>query len=343
MVRAVGSDPGTSGLDLLLLDDGAVVDQRSFQPADLARSPGLLSELFEAWAPIDMAAAPSGYGLPLVRGEALTEDHIEQMSLVRPSDRGRESGVVGFRAWVRAFCRSGVPVVFTPGGLHLPTIPAHRKVNSVDLGTADKVCVAALALWFDLLESGGFDRSTFAVIEVGTAFSAILVVERGQLVDASAGTRGPIGIRSQGSWDGEIAYWRGPLTKNDLFRGGLSDLRSLGPDAFRESLVRHLAAMQAITPFERIYLSGRGLTQPEVAKLVDDATVRFDRVIKLPNLPGASVKHAAQGSAILADALAGGRFAPLAESLHLTSAAGSVWDWLMVQPAGNDGVPDGPR
>jgi predicted butyrate kinase (DUF1464 family) len=328
MVRVAGSDPGTSGLDLLLLDDGSVVDQRSFQPTDLARNPGLLADLFESWAPIDLAAAPSGYGLPLVRGGALTDDHIEQMSLVRPRDRGQESGVVGFRAWVRAFRTAGVPVVFMPGGLHLPTIPDYRKVNSVDLGTADKVCVAALALWFDSLESGMFDRSTFAAVEIGTAFSAILVVERGQLINAAAGTRGPIGIMSQGSWDGELAYWRGPLSKNDLFRGGLNDLGQYGPDAFRESLVRHLAAVQALTPFERIYLSGRGLTHRGVAALVHEASARFGRVIKLASLPGASVKHAAQGSALLADALVGGRFAPLAESLKLTSAAGSVWDWI---------------
>ena len=328
MVRAVGSDPGTSALDLLLLDDGAVVDQRSFQPADLAGNSELIAQLLENWSPIDLAAAPSGYGLPLTRGEAFSEDHIEQMSLVRPLDRGQESGVIGFRRWVRAFRSSRVPVVFMPGGLHLPTIPAHRKVNSVDLGTADKVCVAALALWFDSLESGGFDRSTFAVIEIGTAFSAILVVERGRLVDASAGTRGPIGIMSQGSWDGDLAYWHGPLHKNDLFRGGLNDLGKHGPAAFRESLVKHLAAVQAVTPFERIYVSGRGLSHAGVGALVHEASARFGRVITLPSLPGASVKHAAQGSAILADALSGGRFAPLADSLKLTSATGSVWDWI---------------
>jgi predicted butyrate kinase (DUF1464 family) len=328
MVRAVGSDPGTSSLDLILLDDGAVIEERSFQPADLAANSELIAQLFGGWSPIDLAAAPSGYGLPLIRGEALSEDHIEQMSLVRQRDRGQESGVAGFRAWVRAFRSSHVPILFMPGGLHLPTIPAHRKVNSVDLGTADKVCIAALALWFDSLESGAFDRSTFAVIEIGTAFSAILVVDRGRLVDASAGTRGPIGIMSQGGWDGELAYWRGPLHKNDLFRGGLSDLGEHGPAAFRESLVKHLAAVQAVTPFERIYLSGRGLTHRGVAALVQDASARFGRVITLASLPGASVKHAAQGSAILADALAGGQFAPLADSLELKSAEGSVWDWI---------------
>ena len=328
MVRVVGSDPGTSSLDVLLLHDGAVVDQRSFQPADLSREANLLRDVFKDWSPIDLAAAPSGYGLPLIRGEAFVEDHMEQMSLVKPAERGHGAGVIGFRSWVRAFVRAGVPIIFLPGGLHLPTIPPHRKLNSVDLGTADKVCVAALALWFDGVSSGGFERATFAVVEIGTAFSAIMVVKDGQLVDASAGTRGPIGLKSQGSWDGEIAYWRGPLSKNDLFRGGLSDLGEHGPAAFHESIVKHLAALQAVTSFERIYLSGRGLAQPSIAAMVEEAASRFGRVIMLPNLPGACVKHAAQGSAILADALAGGQFAPVARSLQIRSAAGSVWNKL---------------
>jgi predicted butyrate kinase (DUF1464 family) len=328
MARVIGTDPGTSSLDLLLLDDGAVVDQKSAQPAELASDPELLNHLFASWAPIDLAAAPSGYGLPLVRGESLTEDHIEQMSLVRTADRGRDSGVIGFRAWVRAFRRTGVPLVFLPGGVHLPTIPPHRKVNSVDIGTADKVCVAALALWFDSQDTGGLDRSTFAVVEIGTAFSAIMIVENGRLVDAAAGTRGPIGLQSQGSWDGEVAYWRSPLSKSDLFRGGVADLGAQGLDAFRESLVKHLAGLRAVTPFERIYLSGRGLAEPGIASLVEEASAQSGHAIGLANLPGAWVKHAAQGSAILADALAGGRYAPLAESLQLTSAKGLVWGLL---------------
>ena len=103
MVRAVGSDPGTSSLDLLLLEDGAVVGQKSYQPGDLQYDPDLLHRLFATWAPIDLAAAPSGYGVPLISGAQFTEDHLEQMSLVRPADRGNDAGVVGFRAWVRCF------------------------------------------------------------------------------------------------------------------------------------------------------------------------------------------------------------------------------------------------
>jgi predicted butyrate kinase (DUF1464 family) len=67
-----------------------------------------------------------------------------------------------------------------------------------------------------------------------------------------------------------------------------------------------------------------------------DALALFGRISPLPTLPGAWVKHAAQGSAILADALAGGRFAPLAASLRLDDASGSVWDVLGPPGPGSD-------
>lgn len=328
MLRVVGTDPGTSSLDLLLLGDGDLLDQARLEPELIRRDPRALTDLLASWAPIDLIAAPSGYGLPLVRGESFDEDHLDQMSLIRPDDRGRDSGVVGFRGWVRAFVDSGMPLVFLPGGFHLPTIPAHRKLRAVDLGTADKVAVAALALGFDAQEAGGFERSTFALVEIGSAFTAILVVDRGEIVDASAGTNGPIGLRSGGSWDAEIAYWRGPLAKDDLFRGGLLDLGADGPLAFAESLLKHAAALKVVCPFERIYLSGRGLERPDIESLARDALASCGRLIALPALPGAWVKHAAQGSALLADALAGGRFAPVAGSLRLDESTGSVWDVL---------------
>jgi predicted butyrate kinase (DUF1464 family) len=325
VLRVVGTDPGTSSLDLLLLGDGDVLDQARLEPQQLRDDPGLLWAVLARWAPLDLVAAPSGYGLPLVRGDAFTDDHLDEMSLVRPDDRGRDSGVIGFRSWVRAFVNSGAPLVFLPGGFHLPTIPAHRKAGAIDLGTADKVAVAALALWFDA-QATDDARSPFAVVEVGSAFAAVLVVEGGRIVDASAGTRGPIGLRSGGAWDGELAYWRSPLTKDDLFRGGLDHLGAIGPSAFRESIRKHVSALRSVTPFDRIYLSGRGLERPDVHGLTLEALAGLGGVAPLPSLAGAWVKHAAQGSAILADALAGGRFAPVADSLRIAEASGSVRD-----------------
>jgi predicted butyrate kinase (DUF1464 family) len=319
LVRVVGTDPGTSSLDLLLLADGAVAGQARLTPEALRADPGLLVATLRGWGPIDLVAGPSGYGLPLVRGEAITERDIDLMTLVRPDERGADVGVIGFRGWVSALLASGLPAVFLPGGVHLPTIPAHRKANAIDLGTADKVAVVALAL---RMGEGPPAGATFAVVEVGSAFTAVLVVQGGRLVDAAAGTRGPIGARSGGAWDGEAACWLSPLSKADLFRGGLADLGSEGPDAFRESLVKHVAGLQAVTPFRRIYLSGAR------ADLAGGWLDRFGEVVPLPNLPGAWVKHAAQGAALLADGLAGGRNADLVEAMELRRASGTALDGL---------------
>ena len=50
------------------------------------------------------------------------------------------------RDGVRAVADAGLPLVLLPGVIHLDTVPAHRKVNRIDLGTADKLCAAALGI-----------------------------------------------------------------------------------------------------------------------------------------------------------------------------------------------------
>jgi predicted butyrate kinase (DUF1464 family) len=259
----------------------------------------------------------------------LTERDLDQMALVRSDQRGAGVGVLGFRSLVRAVAGSGLPVVFLPGGIHLASIPAWRKANTIDLGTADKVAVAALAVWADGPARGRPPaEATCAVVELGSAFTAVLVVENGRVVDAAAGTRGPIGLRSGGCWDGEAAYWRSPLSKDDLFRGGLLDLGPEGPAAFRESLTKHVAGLKAVTPFERIYLAGAATQRPEIALLAAEALARLGTLIPLPSLAGARVKHAAQGAALLADGLAGGRHSEIVTALELHRASGTIWDHL---------------
>jgi predicted butyrate kinase (DUF1464 family) len=335
MSRVVGTDPGTSSLDLLLLDHGQVRDQARLSPDLMRDEPDRLTRLLESWRPIDLIAGPSGYGLPLIRGSDIDETAIDRMALVRPDERGRDQGVVGFRSWVRALIGTGLPLVFLPGGIHLPTIPRHRKAGAIDHGTADKIAVAALAVWMHRDHPDRDAEPTFAVVEIGTAFSAILVVSGGAVVDTAAGTRGPLGLKSGGGWDGEAAYWRSPLRKADLFRGGKDDLGPLGNDAFRESLRKHAAGLRAVTPFATIYLSGAGWNRPEVAALTRQALDGLGQPIPLPSLPDAWVKHAAQGSALIADGLLGGPRAELVASLRLREATGSLLDHLEPEPVVN--------
>src|SRR5207302_5451043 len=123
------------------------------------------------------------------------------------------------------------------------------------LGTADKLCVAALALERrpDLLSQ------TCCVVELGTAFTACLVLQGGRVVDGLGGTSGPPGWRSAGGWDGEVAYLLSPLAKRDLFVGGVLSMadRDLAIAALCVSVSRTVAGLRAITPFDEVMLAGR--------------------------------------------------------------------------------------
>jgi predicted butyrate kinase (DUF1464 family) len=178
-------------------------------------------------------------------------------------------------------------------------------------------------------------QRTCCVVELGSAFTACLVVRDGQIVDGVGGTSGPFGWQSGGAWDGEAAYFLGPLRKRDLFAGGVSSIsdRALGLARFRESLMQTVAGLQVVTPFAHIVLSGRLLeTEPAFTAELKLALAALGTVDDLVALPGAFVKHAAQGAAVLADGLAGGTWASLVEQVALRGAAGTILEWLALPP-----------
>ncbi|MDB5308208.1 MAG: hypothetical protein JWO38_2410 [Gemmataceae bacterium] len=340
MPRVAGCDPGTSSLDVLVLDDGTAADQTRFDPDQLRADPAAAVRWLRDRGPFDLVAGPSGYGLPLVRADRCTDAQLGLMALVRPDERASATGVAGFSAVARAFRDSGLPVVFLPGVIHLPTVPAHRKLNKIDLGTPDKLCVAALAV--DRVADTWTREGPVCVVELGTAFTAAVVVnERGEVVDGAGGTAGAFGWRSGGAWDGEAAYLLSPLRKTDLFEGGAAGVgdEEIRRAAYVESLVKTVAGLcglhEPTDRFEKVILSGR-LFAAEPAFVeslhLTETLAPFARseyeVVALPLLDGAWVKEAAQGAAVIADGLAGGRFRPVVDGLRLREAAGTVLDWL---------------
>src|SRR5262249_35143699 len=167
----------------------------------------------------------SGYGLRLVGAADVGEHELALMVLVRPDESRAEAGVGGVRSLLRALARSGLPVVFGPGVIHLPSVPVYRKFNRIDLGTADKVCAAAYAI---VDQSRRLDISvgetSMVLLELGGAFSAALAICDARIVDGTGGSSGPPGVRAAGALDGELAYLLGPaLTKQTLFTGGAID------------------------------------------------------------------------------------------------------------------------
>src|SRR2546428_4519391 len=185
MPRVIGIDPGTVSIDLCGLENGTVFLDRSFPTAAALADPGAFVAVLTDAGPVDLIAGPSGYGLPLMRTREATE---EELRLAFLAAEGEAGGIGGLRALARTLARSGLPVVFTPGVIHLTSVPEHRKINRVDMGTADKVCVAALAIAAQAERSSRpLDKVSLVLLELGGAFTAAIAVAGGKIVDGAGG------------------------------------------------------------------------------------------------------------------------------------------------------------
>src|SRR3989440_3511172 len=196
MPRVIGIDPGTVSIDVCGLDDGRLFLDRSVPTADALADPARLVGLLEEEAgPLDLVAGPSGYGLPLTRARDATDSDLRLALLAAAGEPG---GIAGLSALLRVLARSRLPVVLTPGVIHLPTVPAHRKVNRVDMGTAYKVCAVALAVMEQARRRGcPLSATSFVLLELGGAFTAAVAVAGGRIVDGAGGP-----ARGGGGWGG---------------------------------------------------------------------------------------------------------------------------------------------
>jgi len=339
--RVLGIDPGTVSIDLCGLEDGRVWLDQTLPTREALQDPAAFLRLISADGPPDLVAGPSGYGLPLISAQDATASDL-RLAYLAPD--GESGGIGGLRQLARLLAGSAFPVVYTPGVIHLSTVPAHRKLNRIDLGTADKVAVAALGIWAESRRTGE-GKPTFILLELGGAFTAAVAVARGEIVDGIGGTSGPIGWRAGGAWDGEVAFLAGTVTKEMLFRGGVEEdslTRRLGGSAagpkgettacsaYVEQAFKTVLALTAAVPAPgAILLSGRHATDPEIREVLEPL---LRRIAPVRDLTGFAVvaKQGAQGAALLADGLVGGASAGLVQTLRLREASGTVLDYLRV-------------
>jgi hypothetical protein len=68
------------------------------------------------------------------------------MLLSERRDAGRGAVIGGMRGMLDLLKGSGLPIYFAPSVIHLSSVPPQRKVNRVDMGTADKLCAVALGI-----------------------------------------------------------------------------------------------------------------------------------------------------------------------------------------------------
>jgi predicted butyrate kinase (DUF1464 family) len=347
--RVIGIDPGTVTVDLCGLDDGQVFLDLSLPTSEALASPSRLPELLEEHAPIDLVAGPSGYGLPLVAARDATDADLRLAFLAAEGESG---GIGGLRALVRALGRISMPVLLTPGVVHLATVPSHRKVNRVDMGTADKVCAVALAIRERAERRRCAEQDvSFILLELGGSFSAAIAVDGGRIVDGVGGSSGPLGMRAVGALDGEVAYLAGSITKSLVFSGGAlavagvsgasaEDLAAsrnqaarVAWEAYMESAAKAVSALAVAVPqAHEVVLSGRSARS---ARVRDELAHRLRGVVdgvSVHALDGfaRTSSQAAQGAAVVADGLNGGAAKTLVDRLDLRGAAGTVLDHLYV-------------
>jgi predicted butyrate kinase (DUF1464 family) len=350
MPRVAGIDPGTVSFDLSVLQDGEPVVEQVFETGSLSKDSRPLLQALARHGPYDLVYGPSGYGVPLVAAADVGERQLAEMVLVRPDEASVDTGVGGMRSLLRALANSGLPVVFGPGVIHLPSVPRHRKYNRIDLGTADKVCAAAYAIVDQSARRAIALRETALVLlELGGAFTAALAIAGGQIVDGVGGSSGPLGVRAAGALDGELAYLLAPaLSKRTLFTGGaldptgageLTDLAALwsspahadGWTALLEAAAKAVRGLGVSAPAPLdIVVSGRLARLPELVAALARSLGDIAPVIAL--VPGRA-SAAAHGGALLADALAGGPNAALADVLKLRESSGTALDHLRVAGA----------
>lgn len=354
MARVVGIDPGTVSFDLCGLEEGRVFLDTSIPTTEFARDPATLINLLDSVRPVDLIAAPSGYGLPLVRIEEFGDQERFLFTLVDERERGHIAVLGGMGKMIPLMKASGLPFIFLPGVIHLPTVPEHRKVNKIDMGTTDKLCCLALGIYDQAQHYGiGYHETSFIYVEVGGAYTAVMAVDGGKVVDGLGGTSNGVGYYSLGSMDGELAYLLGGFPKQTLFTGGVayiagrpelppeeivtlaeSDERAcMAWEALLEGVCKAVAAERVVVPHAReILVSGRLCRVEKILQELAKRLAPFGSVRRVQGFARVA-KEAAQGAALIAEGLAGGRYRELVEVMEISKARGTVLDYLYIQGA----------
>jgi predicted butyrate kinase (DUF1464 family) len=355
VTRAIGIDPGTVSFDVCGRDGHEVFLDVTYPTSEVRDDPVSLVEVLRAAGPVDLIVGPSGYGLPWTDIRDLGPEELDLLLLADAADGPRGTIVGGMGRVLEALRESGLPVCLAPGVVQLTTVPAHRKVNRIDMGTADKLCAVALAVWDQARRLNvAYDETSFVSVEAGGAFTAVVAVERGAIVDGSGGTCGAMGFRALGAMDGELAYLLRDFPKDVLASGGAawiasapecspddlvtaaaSDPRAaIALDALIEDVAKRVAAESILLEAPReILLSGRLTRVPELRRRLVEALSGFAAVHAVEGY--ASVcSEAAQGAALLGQGLAGdGGLNDLVHAMGLRSACGGVLDHVFISEA----------
>ena len=350
-MKVLGIDPGSKSWDFFGLDEDKIILDTSLPSKDLIKEPQSAIDIIKSIKDIDLMVAPSGFGLPLKDLHELTEKDIF-LTLLK-FEKKDQNKLIGLGDILRLIQKEKIKAIIVPGVKHLPTVPKYRKINKIDMGTADKLCSAVVGIR-DQMERYDFEPedTNFIMVEIGYGFTAVLAIENGQIIDGIGGSN-IMGFRACGSLDGELAYLIKEIHKKNIYKGGFASITE-NPDLKLEeilSLADHneqvkLALDAYIScvkkavfgisssfasnhKIKEVLLAGRGAELSIIKKrlihsLKDIAPVR------IMNSYSHHAKRAAQGACFIANGLLEGNYKHIINNLRIKEASGSLLDDIYI-------------
>ncbi|MHA2287970.1 MAG: DUF1464 family protein, partial [Promethearchaeota archaeon] len=199
MYRVIGIDPGSKSWDFFGLENKDIILDTSIPSNELIEEPSKAIAILKSVENVDLIVAPSGFGLPLKKVVDVTEEEIF-LTLLK-FDKKEQNKLIGLGEILRLMKAEKIPGIIIPGVKHLPTIPKHRKINKIDMGTADKLCTAVTGIR-DQVERLNIipENTNFILVEIGYGFTSVLAIEDGQVIDGIGGSN-IMGFRACGGLD----------------------------------------------------------------------------------------------------------------------------------------------
>ncbi|MFX0080379.1 MAG: DUF1464 family protein [Candidatus Hodarchaeota archaeon] len=351
MLRVLGIDPGSKSWDFFGLEDNEIILDTSLPTKDVISDPQKVMTIIDSVENLNMMVAPSGFGLPLKNVHELTEQDI--FFTLLKFEQKEKNKLLGLGEVLRLIKAQRVPGIIVPGVKHLPTVPKYRKINKIDMGTADKICTAVTGIK-DQMERFEIapENTNFIMVEIGYGFTAVLAIENGQIIDGIGGSN-IMGFRACGSLDGELAYLIKHINKNNIYKGGVSFIAGYSNLSLKEiallaekdeqtktALKAYISSVKKAVfgisssfskkeKINEVLLAGRGanlsyLKEKMIHGLNDVAPVRIMRSYSQ------IAKRAAQGAAFIANGISGGELEPVIDNLKIKQASGSILDDIFI-------------
>jgi len=327
----VGIDVGTNNTCVFALKNDIPFRVKTFKTEYVKENPHKVVEFVKSLKP-DVVACAFGYGLPVKSFADLSERDISLLTL------NFDQSVMGVRKLINEIKNDEIgSITFTiPAVINLPTVPEYRKLNRIDMGTSDKLCSTALAVYQLKKEGLPYCNQNFVLVESGYGFNAFIAVKNGKVVDGLGGTLSFPSFSSLGALDFELAYLLKDFPKSLIFKGGI---KSYLEDKGIKVEIDKLPDYAIKWLFEFIL---KGIKVMEVSLGTDYLVVLsgvffdlyYDEFLDYSGLNCVKLrgfglgKQSAEGASIIANGLAGGVFWDLVNWLEIRKAEGNPLKYI---------------